>query len=81
MKTLLLSALSMTFATSVMAGMTVPVIDATPSASSSNGADGALILLLMVGAVLLVNGLNQGSDRAKTPEADAQDDDDLIMRF
>ncbi|AKS46332.1 hypothetical protein SAMN05444287_1444 [Octadecabacter temperatus] len=76
MKTIFLSALSMGFATSAFAGAPV----STPTASSG-GADGAVILLLLVGAVLLINGVNQSSDRAKAPEADADDDDDLIMRF
>ena len=78
MKTLLLSALTMTFATSAVAGM---LTSGPPSATSSGGADGAVILLLLVGAVLLINGVGQGSDRAKAPDADAQDDDDIIMRF
>ena len=52
----------------------VPISEPT----NSDGSAG-LILLLLVGAIVVLNGV--GTGRAKDTQSDAQDDDDVLMRF
>lgn len=81
MKTFFLSIATILTSTAAFAGSSAPYISSSPSASGSD-AEGAIVLLLVIGAVLLLGGgAGAGSVRAKTPEADNSDDDDIIMKF
>lgn len=52
-----------------------------PVAVESGGPEGALVLLLILGAVILLNGRG-GSSAAKDTRTETQDDDsDVIMKF
>jgi len=51
--------------------------------SSSGDANGALLVLLVVGAIMLMNGAGQGTSRSKSTmdSRESQDDDDILMKF
>jgi len=83
MKTFFLSIAAILTSTAAFAGSFAPYISSSPSVSGGD-AEGALVLLLVIGAVLLLGGgagAGAGSLRSKTPEADTADDDDIIMKF
>lgn len=53
----------------------------TPPTASDSNSNGGIVLLLVLGAVLLMNGGFNGGARAKTPDADASTDGVVLMRF
>ena len=84
MKNLLLGAVASVMATSAHAGgMSWAYSPERPSVSSSGDANGALLVLLVVGAIMLMNGAGQGTSRSKSTmdSRESQDDDDILMKF
>ncbi|HKL70855.1 hypothetical protein [Salibaculum sp.] len=83
MKNLLLGAVASVMATSAHAGMSWSYSPERPSVSSSGDANGALLVLLVVGAIMLMNGAGQGTSRSKSTmdSRESQDDDDILMKF
>ena len=79
MKTILTSILATVAAGAAFGGDVIAYDTVSPSSGSSD-MNAALILLLMVGLVVATGGF-RGTDRAKTQDTDASDDDDVIMKF
>jgi hypothetical protein len=55
-----------------------------PEVTSDTGGDGTagLVMLLVIGALILLNGPNGiNRSQAKTPAQTADDDDEIIMKF
>lgn len=77
MKTLVLSAILALTSTAAFAGI---AYDTEVVSSSGSDANGVLIVLVVIGALLALNG-GLGSTRGKADATDAQDDDDVIMKF
>lgn len=78
MKTYFLSVVAALASTAAMAGSNDWEVH-TPNSGGSD-ANGLFVVLVIVGAILAING-GLGSTRGKADATDVQDDDDVIMKF
>ena len=78
MRLILTCATFITTASASFAGMNW---SPSPSVSSGGDGSGALIVLLVIGALFLVNGARPSTTRNTAPRNSADQDDDIIMKF
>ncbi|MFT5742753.1 MAG: MYXO-CTERM domain-containing protein [Paracoccaceae bacterium] len=80
MRLILTCATFITTASASFAGMPVSWAP-SPSVSSGSDGSGALVVLLVLGALFLMNGARPTTTRNTAPRNSADQDDDIIMKF
>jgi hypothetical protein len=80
-KSKLLSFTTIILSTPAVAGSVAPSFPEVTADTAGGGGNAGLVILLVIGALILINGPNAANrSQAKLP-SQAVDDDDIIMKF